>query len=157
LDLHQGNGLERDFIDDEVTFIMDMSNELIYPGDRYAKKGIKKEVKMGNDSEDAVYTAKLEQTLTECIDGFRPDIVLYNAGTDCMVGDPLGNMDLSPEGIKQRDLIVFRICIKRNIPIVMVLSGGYQKSNAPVIADSIIQLEQQLQLLSLAKKKLLCI
>lgn len=29
---------------------------------------------------------------------FSPDFVLYNAGTDCMDGDPLGGMRISPEG-----------------------------------------------------------
>jgi hypothetical protein len=29
------------------------------------------------------------------------------------------------------------MCLKNNVPICMVLSGGYQKINAKVIADSI--------------------
>lgn len=33
----QGNGHERDFVDDRRVFIMDMYNRNIYPGDRYAK------------------------------------------------------------------------------------------------------------------------
>jgi len=40
LDAHQGNGHERDFINDTNTYIMDMYNDRIYPDDRYAKKGI---------------------------------------------------------------------------------------------------------------------
>jgi len=26
-----------------------------------------------------------------------PDIIAYNAGTDCMVGDPLGQLSISPQ------------------------------------------------------------
>lgn len=33
----QGNGHERDFLDDKRVFIMDMYNRFIYPGDEYAK------------------------------------------------------------------------------------------------------------------------
>lgn len=33
----QGNGHERDFLDDRRVFIMDMYNRYIYPGDEYAK------------------------------------------------------------------------------------------------------------------------
>lgn len=54
-----------------------------------------------------------------------------------MQGDPLGNLNLSGSGIIKRDEIVFGLAIEQKIPILMVLSGGYQKSNAPVIADSI--------------------
>ena len=64
-------------------------------------------------------------------------MVIYNAGTDCMHGDPLGRLNISPQGIVNRDEAVFDECFKAKVPIVMVLSGGYQLSNAPVIADSI--------------------
>ena len=58
---------------------------------------------------------------------FTPDLVIYNAGTDCMQGDPLGGLSISPQGIIQRDELVFRYCREVNqVPIVMVLSGGYQ-------------------------------
>lgn len=61
-----------------------------------------------------------------------------------MVGDPLGNLNISPEGIIMRDELMFRYAMEvYNVPIVMVLSGGYQKSNAPVIADSIENLTEK--------------
>jgi hypothetical protein len=34
------------------------------------------------------------------------------------------------------------------VPVAMVFSGGYQRCNAGVIADSIANLEQQLHILS---------
>lgn len=43
LDAHQGNGHERDFLNDQRVFIMDMYNRYIYPGDSYAKKSHKEE------------------------------------------------------------------------------------------------------------------
>jgi histone deacetylase 11 len=54
-----------------------------------------------------------------------------------MENDPLGNMNLSAEGIIERDFIVFSTCIENHVPVAMVLSGGYQRVNAPTIADSI--------------------
>ena len=36
LDAHQGNGHERDHMDDENTYIVDAYNHNIYPGDDYA-------------------------------------------------------------------------------------------------------------------------
>ena len=75
--------------------------------------------------------------MPNAFDSFKPELVIYNAGTDCMMGDPLGNLNISPEGVIKRDELVFRFALERKVPIVMVLSGGYQKSNAPNIAESI--------------------
>ena len=41
---------------------------------------------------------------------FRPDIVSYNAGTDILVIDPLGHMDISPEAVIQQDEMVIFGC-----------------------------------------------
>ncbi len=55
-----------------------------------------------------------------------------------MRGDPLGKLNISPEGIIMRDELMFDFALRKyKVPIVMVLSGGYQMTNAPVIADSI--------------------
>jgi len=40
----------------------------------------------------------------------------------------------------KRDEIVFRIVRSKNIPIVMVTSGGYQRRTAQLIARSIMNL-----------------
>jgi acetoin utilization deacetylase AcuC-like enzyme len=55
-----------------------------------------------------------------------------------MMGDPLGQMRLTPGGIVQRDELVFQLAFQQaRCPIQMVLSGGYQRQNAHVIAESI--------------------
>lgn len=60
-----------------------------------------------------------------------------------LVGDPLGCLDVSPEGVITRDEIVFQWAKERKIPIAMVLSGGYQRSNAEVIANSLNNLHKK--------------
>ncbi|GBG93492.1 hypothetical protein CBR_g71830, partial [Chara braunii] len=47
---------------------------------------------------------------------------------------------VSEEGIIERDEVVFSFARTRQIPIIMVTSGGYLKSNARIIANSIINL-----------------
>lgn len=42
---------------------------------------------------------------------FEPEFVIYNAGTDCLVGDPLGGLGVSEQGIIDRDEIVFQHCL----------------------------------------------
>ena len=46
-------------------------------------------------------------------------------GTDVLSGDPLGRFDISEEGIKQRDNMVWEHALRvAKAPIVMTLSGG---------------------------------
>ena len=54
-----------------------------------------------------------------------------------MADDPLGGLNISSEAIIKRDEIIISMCIKNKIPVSMVLSGGYQKVNAYIIAESI--------------------
>ncbi|KAF0035426.1 hypothetical protein F2P81_013184 [Scophthalmus maximus] len=143
LDAHQGNGHERDFMDDGRVFIMDMYNRYIYPGDGFAKRAIKRKVELDWGTEDSEYLQKVELHSEGALNEVRPDIIVYNAGTDILDGDPLGGLCISPQGIVKRDEIVFRAARRRGIPILMVTSGGYQKKTARIIADSILNLHQQ--------------
>uniref|UniRef100_A0A3P8TA07 Histone deacetylase 11 n=1 Tax=Amphiprion percula TaxID=161767 RepID=A0A3P8TA07_AMPPE len=143
LDAHQGNGHERDFLDDRRVFIMDMYNRYIYPGDGYAKRAIKRKVELDWGTEDSEYLQKVELHSEGALNEIRPDIIVYNAGTDILDGDPLGGLSISPQGIIKRDEIVFRAAKRRGIPILMVTSGGYQKKTARIIADSILNLHRQ--------------
>lgn len=53
------------------------------------------------------------------------EILLYQAGADSHVNDPLGG-DLTTEQMFERDKTVFRFAKNNNIPIVWNLAGGYQ-------------------------------
>ncbi|OIT30496.1 PREDICTED: histone deacetylase 2 [Nicotiana attenuata] len=143
LDAHQGNGHEMDFSEDTRVFILDMYNPGIYPFDfearRYIDLGV--EVKSGTATDE--YLTKLDHALEVAETKFDPDFIVYNAGTDILDGDPLGRLKISPDGIASRDEKVFRFARERNIPLIMLTSGGYMKSSARVIADSIINLSEK--------------
>ncbi|KAG4931498.1 hypothetical protein JHK84_048492 [Glycine max] len=170
LDAHQGNGHEMDFAYDSMSkknfaqvfdflsfsaftngdfvmagrvYILDMYNPGIYPLDYEARNYInqKVEVKSGTVTEE--YLQKLDEALEVAGHRFNPELVIYNAGTDILEGDPLGRLEISPEGIALRDEKVFRFAREKNIPIVMLTSGGYMKSSAGVIADSIVNLSKK--------------
>lgn len=53
------------------------------------------------------------------------------------------SLQISPDGIARRDEKVFRFSRERNAPLVMLTSGGYLKSSARVIADSIENLSKK--------------
>jgi histone deacetylase 11 len=137
LDAHQGNGHERDYIGDQETFIIDFYNPNIFPGDTYAKQAISVEFFVTHRVSDLEYCEKMEYLIEPSIVQFKPEFIVYNAGTDILEGDPLGNCSISAEGIQMRDQIVFDLAFKYQVPILMVLSGGYLKKNASVIAASV--------------------
>nr|CAI9700236.1 unnamed protein product [Rangifer tarandus platyrhynchus] len=140
LDAHQGNGHERDFMGDKRVYIMDVYNRHIYPGDRFAKQAIRRKVELDWGTEDDEYLQKVERNLEKALQEHRPDVVVYNAGTDILEGDRLGGLAISPQGVVKRDELVFRMVRGRQLPILMVTSGGYQKRTARIIADSILNL-----------------
>ncbi|KAL8611213.1 Histone deacetylase 11 [Nucella lapillus] len=142
LDAHQGNGHERDFMDDERVYIMDVYNRGIYPHDGFAKRAIKRRVELEHFTDDKEYLRLVRKHLEGALNEFTPDVIVYNAGTDILDGDPLGNLAISAQGIIERDQIVFQKARARNIPVMMVTSGGYMRETARIIADSILNLRR---------------
>jgi len=62
--------------------------------------------------------------LRNVIDKFKPGMILYQAGADNWVGDPLGG-SLTMQELYERDLITFKLAKEAGIPIVVTLAGGY--------------------------------
>lgn len=95
LDAHQGNGHERDFMQDPNVLIIDAYNPNIYPYDFPARKAITVDIPVYPSDTDDDYLTKLETQIPPIVDSFQPDFILYNAGTDCLDGDPLGGNNIN--------------------------------------------------------------
>lgn len=61
------------------------------------------------------------------------DLVIYQAGADQHIDDPLGGL-LTTEQMAQRDRTVFWVCREYGLPLVWCLAGGYQTDAAGTIA-----------------------
>ncbi|KOB70125.1 putative histone deacetylase 11-like protein, partial [Operophtera brumata] len=120
-----------------AVYIMDMYNRHIYPNDKRAKEAIRRRVELRSGVEDTEYLDKLTVNLQAALKEFKPDILVYNAGTDILWSDPLGLMKITKAGIIKRDQFVFETCRKHKIPIVMLTSGGYRRETAEIISESI--------------------
>lgn len=72
-------------------------------------------------------TAYLEtlEGLRHELRAFAPDLILYQAGADAHVNDPLGGL-LTTEQMRQRDRLLFTIARELSIPVTWNLAGGYQ-------------------------------
>jgi len=69
-------------------------------------------------------TGRYGRELNKLLDEFKPDLILYQAGADNWVGDPLGG-SLTMQQLYLRDLITFQAASDRDIPVVVNLAGGY--------------------------------
>lgn len=137
LDAHQGNGCESIFKDDPRIAVFDIYNGQIYPNDFEVKKYIKYNYPVKRHIKDLEYLSLLNAGLPKALDSFKPNLIIYNAGTDIFENDPLGAMKVSQKGIIERDYQVFKMAFERSIPILMVLSGGYSKESSDIICKSI--------------------
>lgn len=78
---------------------------------------------MGDDD----YLAWLDNALSSGLRQFEPDLICYVAGADPYGEDQLGGLDLTLQGLKRRDELVFRVAKARNIPVMVTYAGGYAK------------------------------
>ncbi|MCS3903257.1 acetoin utilization deacetylase AcuC-like enzyme/GNAT superfamily N-acetyltransferase [Methylohalomonas lacus] len=73
---------------------------------------------------DDAYTEALNKAL-QGIREYRPDWLVVALGYDTMRGDPTGNFDLSPGGIKRIGELIGRMAL----PTLIVQEGGYSLNN----------------------------
>ncbi len=146
-DAHQGDGYARDFKDDAGVFIVDVYARNLFPKDEEAQERINVGQPMAMGSNDAEYLPVIERVLSDADKDFTPDFIFYIAGTDILDGDPLGHASVSRHGVMERDEMVFKYALEKQIPIAMLFGGGYQPNNAALIADSIENLDRTFGLL----------
>jgi acetoin utilization deacetylase AcuC-like enzyme len=78
---------------------------------------------MGDDP----YLGWLDNALSSALRQFDPELICYIAGADPYREDQLGGLNLTMEGLKRRDELVFRVAQTRAIPVMVTYAGGYAK------------------------------
>ncbi|TES86206.1 histone deacetylase [Candidatus Aerophobetes bacterium] len=120
-DLHQGNGNAFIFKKDRSVFTFSIHQEDLYP----IKQESDLDIGLADFAGDDVYLHLLEEALRDIKKKFSPEIVYYLAGADPYREDQLGNLTLTKEGLMERDRLVIGSYVKRSIPLVILLAGGY--------------------------------
>ena len=128
-DVHQGNGTAFIFGNSgqkpgaaKDVFTISLHQEHNYP---YAKPPSSIDVNLPDGCGDGEYLAWLEKALTTGLERFNPELICYVAGADPFREDQLGGLNLTIEGLKQRDDLVFRTAHARGIPVMVTYAGGY--------------------------------
>lgn len=121
LDVHQGNGTATIFADDPSVYTFSMHGAKNYP---LFKAHSTLDVEMPDGTDDELYLQTLAQHLPGVF-SHDPDIIFYLGGADPFVGDKLGRLALSIEGLRARDEYVLGEARSRGIAVATVMSGGY--------------------------------
>jgi histone deacetylase 11 len=134
LDAHQGNGTASVFGGWDWASIYDLYERDIFPS---RKEPEDYALPVGPGLTGVEYPGIVRDTLPAALDAVRPDLVVYNAGSDPYAGDPLAGYRLTAGELAERDLLVVDMVRERSVPVAMVLSGGYSAGSWKIHADSI--------------------
>jgi len=121
-DLHQGNGTADIFSNDKSVFTFSIHQENNYP---FIKPKSDMDIGLKDRTKDREYLRYLEENIPKIISSFKPDLIVYVAGADPYNNDQIGNLALSIEGLAKRDKFVIDTAKNYNVPVAIVLAGGY--------------------------------
>lgn len=132
-DLHHGNGTQHSFYDDNRVLYFSTHQYPYYPGTgaleengRGAGLGFTINVPLRPGAGNARYLNIFRKILQPVALQFKPELVLVSAGFDIYKQDPLGGMEVTPEGFACLTRVLLDIadacCGGR---LVMTLEGGY--------------------------------
>lgn len=125
VDLHQGNGTAAIFATDASVATFSIHQEMLYP---FPKPPSTVDVGIDPGTDDATYLELLDRHLVPLIESHAPDLIVYVAGADPYRNDQLGSLGLTIDGLRARDAFVCGLCRERNLPMMVVLAGGYARN-----------------------------
>lgn len=132
-DLHHGNGTQEAFYEEPRVLYFSTHQFPAYPGTGSLGetgagpgRGYTLNVPLRSGADDACYVRVFRELLVPVALAFRPELIMVSAGFDPYVGDPLGEMKVTPEGFACLTRILLELaeecCHGR---LVAVLEGGY--------------------------------
>jgi acetoin utilization deacetylase AcuC-like enzyme len=146
LDVHQGNGTAKIFENEPNVFTFSIHGERNYP---FQKEKSDLDIGLPDGTTDEQYLEVLSEQLPSLFETFAPDLVFLQAGVDVLMEDRYGRMNLTKEGVAQRDGMVYKLCFENAVPLVYTMGGGYQKDIEKIVEAHVGSLEALRQLAQL--------
>ncbi|UTT84344.1 histone deacetylase [Vibrio pelagius] len=91
------------------------------------------DVPLSRETEDAEFLASFEQVTQMALMHYQPDLIIYDAGVDIHIDDELGYLNVSTDGIYQRDCWMLEMAKSHDIPIACVVGGGYRSQHQDLV------------------------
>ncbi|MBU3595288.1 histone deacetylase [Polynucleobacter sp. 86C-FISCH] len=124
LDVHQGNGTAAILQNDDSIFTLSIHGENNFP---FRKEQSDLDVGLADGCNDEIYLHSLSKALDQLDSRFKADCLVFLAGADPHEGDRLGRLNISKDGMRLRDEMVFQYGLDRQLPIAFSMAGGYGK------------------------------
>ncbi|QER42904.1 histone deacetylase [Thermodesulfobacterium sp. TA1] len=148
-DLHHGNGTQKSFYYTDEVLFFSTHQYPYYPGTgNYNEIGagygigytINVPLKAGCGNDDFIFF--YQSLLKPIAFQYKPQLVLISAGFDCMINDPLGDFEVTLEGIARITELFKEIAYNfANGKILFTLEGGYNLKN---LSEGIFTIVQKL-------------
>ncbi|MGA0162217.1 MAG: histone deacetylase [Vulcanococcus sp.] len=135
LDVHQGDATASIFRDEPRVFTLSVHCGSNFP---LRKQQSDVDLALGDGLGDDAYLESIGDLIPTLLDQEQPDLVLYNAGVDPHREDRLGRLNLTDQGLLNRDRLVLDSCLRRNIPVATVIGGGYDALTPLVLRHGLV-------------------
>jgi acetoin utilization deacetylase AcuC-like enzyme len=139
LDVHHGNGTAAILADDEGVFTFSMHQQNNYPAD---KPPSDLDIGLEDGTQDAEYLDLLEGALGDVLGEATPGLIVYLAGADPYREDQLGGLSLTLDGLRRRDRMVLEKARVREIPVAVLMAGGYAHRLADTVSIHVATVEE---------------
>jgi acetoin utilization deacetylase AcuC-like enzyme len=141
-DLHHGNGTQNTFYEDPNVLYFSTHQYPYYPGSGGLTEsgsgdglGFTVNVPLDPGHGDSAFFKIFKEILCPIAGEFKPDFILVSAGFDTYAGDPLGGMNVTPQGFAALTRVLMDIAGQyASGRLAMTLEGGY---NLTGLRDSI--------------------
>ena len=129
-DVHQGNGTAAILQKDATVFTFSIHGKNNFP---YRKEKSDLDIALPDGTDDQVYLDSLQKGIKASLKKANAEVVIYLAGADPYRHDRFGRLDLSKDGLADRDQMVLQYCHEAGLPVAITIAGGY----APNIEDTV--------------------
>ncbi|MGH3044438.1 MAG: histone deacetylase family protein [Gaiellaceae bacterium] len=135
-DVHHGNGTQDTFWDDPSVFFASLHQWPFYPGTGAPGEGNETTLNLQFQAGagDAEIVTAAEQVVVPALQAFEPDLLLVSAGFDAAAGDPIGELEVTPEGFAALTALTLTVSER----VAFVLEGGYNTQTLPGLVGSVL-------------------
>lgn len=147
IDMHHGDGVQNAFYESSNVFTLSFhrrgsiitKNNYFYPGTGSVEEIGEKEgkyycvnVPLPQGVGDTVYKKLFTDITTAIFEKYQPEVVVLQAGADCIKGDPAGGDEGLMLSIKQFGQLIKHVrnyCLQRETKLLVFGGGGYNVVN----------------------------